>query len=338
MVTIYDVAKRAGVSPATVSRVFNGINVSPARADAVHRAAEELGFVRNRNARRLRMNSSEIIAMMVPDIENPFFSVMTRAVEDVVRAEGFSVMLCNTDEDLEREQKYVNVAVAEPVAGVISVPANDKSDFSPLVERQVPLVCVDRKPSRDDIDTVVADNVVAAAAATKLLFDAGYHRVACVTGLDHVQTADERLAGWAKAVLEVTGREPDPQFIRRFGYSVESGERATTELLALPEPPDAFFAANNRLAAGVIRVLSKRGMLPPTTGVVSFGGLPLVLLAPLGVLVTHLPARQLGLEAARLLLRRINSADDPAHHLVLPITIGDEESGLDQLDGASARS
>ena len=95
MVTIYDVAAKAGVSPATVSRVFNGITVGPPLAEAVRTAAKELGFVPNRNARRLRMSSSEIIAMMIPDIENPFYTVMVRAVEDVARAGGYSVMLCN---------------------------------------------------------------------------------------------------------------------------------------------------------------------------------------------------------------------------------------------------
>ena len=338
MVTIYDVAKRAGVSPATVSRVFNGISVSSARAAAVQKAAEELGFVRNRNARRLRTNSSEIVAMMVPDIENPFFSVMTRAVEDVVRTEGYSVMLCNTDEQPAREQDYFRVAVEEPVAGVIVVPSNDSTDLGPLIERGVPVVCVDRRVSRHDVDTVISDNAEAAAAAVRLLFDSGYRRVACVTGPEHVQTADERLAGWAEAVREVTGQEPEPDLIRRARYVVEGGEQATRELLALPQPPDAFFAANNRLAAGVIRILSERDLLPPKTGVVSFGGLPLVLLAPLGVLVTHQPARELGLEAARLLLRRINGSNEPAHHIVLPVTIGDEDSGIGQLDGANARA
>jgi len=337
VVTIYDVARRAGVSAATVSRVFNGISVSPARADAVHKAAAELGFVRNRNARRLRTSLSEIVAMMVPDIENPFFSVMTRAVEDVVRAEGYSVMLCNTDEDFDREQTYLRVAVAETVAGVIVVPSSDAIDLNPVIERGLPVVCVDRRAPGYDVDTVVADNLDASAQATMLLFDAGYRRIACVTGPEHVETADERLAGWAAAVRRGTGRDADPGLIRRARYTVEDGERATHDLLGLPDPPDAFFAANNRLAAGILRVLSGRGQLPPTIGVVSFGGLPLVLLAPLGVLVTNLPARDLGLEAARLLLQRINGSDEPAQHVVLPVTIGDERSGMDQLDGAEAR-
>lgn len=165
MVTIYDVAARAGVSPATVSRVFNGIKVSPALVESVRTAAQDLGFVPNRNARRLRTSSSEIIAMMVPDIENPFFTAMTRAVEDVARADGYSVMLCNTDEDPEREQEYLRVAVSDPVAGVIMVPSNRETRLDLAVERDVPVVCVDRHAPGYSVDAVVADNVGGADAA-----------------------------------------------------------------------------------------------------------------------------------------------------------------------------
>ena len=327
MVTIYDVAERAGVSAATVSRVFNGIAVSPQRAQAVHRAAQELGFVRNRNARRLRMSSPEIVAMMVPDIENPFFSAMTRAVDDVVRTRGYSLMLCNTDEDPGREQAYLHTAVAEPVAGVIMVPANDQTDVSLAAEHGLPVVCADRRLA--GVDCVVADNVDASAAAVALLFEAGHRRVACITGPEHVDTADQRLEGWAAAVHHATGRDADPRLVRRGSFSVDNGERSTRELLALADPPDAIFAANNRIATGVLRVLSDQALLPPAVGVVSFGGLPLVLLAPIGVLVTHLPAHDIGTAAARLLLERIDGSQEPARDVVLPVTIGDEVSGVE---------
>ncbi|MDR0847611.1 MAG: LacI family transcriptional regulator [Propionibacteriaceae bacterium] len=331
MVTIYDVAKRAGVSPATVSRVFSGhANVAQARADAVHEAARELDFVPNRNARRLRTNSSEIIAMMVPDIENPFFTLMTRAVEDVAREAGFSVMLCNTNEDPVREHEYMRVAVSEPVAGVILVPSPG-TNLDLALERSVPVVCADRHALGYEVDTVVADNKDSSASATRLLYDAGYERIACVTGPDGVETADMRMAGWALAVQEHTGAPPDPCLGIRAAYTVEDGERAVRLLMDLPQPPDAIFAANNRLGAAALRVLNERGLLPPTVGVVSFGGLPLILLAPLGVLITHLPARELGHQAARMLLERINGLAAPARSVTLPVVVGGEGSGIDMI-------
>lgn len=334
MVTIYDVARRAGVSPATVSRVFNGIKVTPDRVEAVKRAAEELGFVPNRNARRLRTSSSEIIAMLIPDIENPFFTVMTRAVEDIARADGYSVMLCNTDEDPEREQEYLRVAVSDPVAGIIIAPSNSNTRLDLALERNVPVVCVDRHAWGRAADTVVADNIEGATEGARLLYGAGYKRVACISGPELVETADGRYQGWAIAHREATGEEPPPELVVRTSYTIAGGEEATRRLLALPEPPDAIFAANNRLASGAIRVLSDLGKLPPEIGLVSFGGLPLVLLVPAGVMVTHLPTRELGTLAATMLLERIRGLEGPAREVVLPVVIGDEESGLSMIEGA----
>jgi len=336
VVTIYDVARRAGVSPATVSRVFNGIKVTPDRLEAVQRAAAELGFVRNGNARRLRTSSSEIIAMLIPDIENPYFTLMTRAVEDIARAGGYSVMLCNTDDDPEREQEYLRVAVSDPVAGIVMVPSSRTTDLALALERGVPVVCVDRRAPASAVDSIVADNVSGARAATNLLYDAGYRRVACITGPKPIETAEERLQGFLEAVGERTDAEAQPELVHRTEFTISSGEQATRELLALPDPPDAIFAANNKLAAGVIRALSDAGLLPPRIGVVSFGSLPMVLLAPRGIAVTHLPTREIGLVAARMLLERIRGLDSPPREVVLPVVIGDEESGLSVIDGAAA--
>ena len=327
MVTIYDVAKRAGVSPATVSRVFNGANVSPERAQAVRQAADDLSFVPNRNAMRLRRGSSQIIAMVIPGIENPFFTVMIRAVEELAREHGYSVMLRSTDENPVLERESLRVAVGEPVAGIILAPTRE-SVFDPAVVRQVPVVCVDRRSPGPLVDSVVADNVGGARAGVQMLFDAGYRRVACVTGPQEIETAVDRAEGWRRATLDTLGHGPDPQILVETDFSVTAAEAATYALLDLPTPPDAIFAANNRIAAGVIRGLAARGLLPPRMGVVAFGGLPLVVLRPRGIMVTHLPAREIVLTATRMLLERIGGFDGPPRDVVLPVVLGDDDSGL----------
>ncbi|MFZ0529032.1 MAG: LacI family DNA-binding transcriptional regulator [Propionicimonas sp.] len=334
MVTIYDVAARAGVSPATVSRVFNGIKVSPNRVEAVRKAADDLGFVPNRNARRLRTSSSEIIAMLIPDIENPFFTIMTRAVEDVARAGGYSVMLCNTDENPERELDYLRAAVSDPVAGIIVAPSSRNTRLDLAIDRGVPVVCIDRRAPRYPVDSVVADNLAGAREAAQMLLDAGYKRMACVSGPEGVETADDRAAGWAETYRRATGSEPPDELIIRTSYTLAGGERAAEKLLALPEPPDAIFAANNKLASGVIRALATAGRLPPEVGVVSFGGLPLVLLVPLGVLEAHLPVREIGITAATMLLERIQGLDVPPRDVVVPVVLTQEEAGISLLEGA----
>ncbi|MGH3587918.1 MAG: LacI family DNA-binding transcriptional regulator, partial [Pseudonocardia sp.] len=182
MATIYEVATAAGVSPATVSRVFNGSSVSREKTRLVLRAAERLGYSPNRTARALRMQTSTVIALIVADIENPFFTALARGVEDVAQAAGYSVVLCNSDEDAAREAGYLTIAVSEHMAGVILVPAGLDSDVSTLVERGRPVVSVDRALHRFPVDSVVVDNVAGGREASSRLYARGATRVACITG------------------------------------------------------------------------------------------------------------------------------------------------------------
>lgn len=331
MTTIYDVAAKAGVSPATVSRVFNGSRVSAELAASVRTVAAELSFVPNQNARRLRTQRSALITMMVPDIENPFFTAMTRAVEDAARHEGFSVMLCNTDEDEEKFAAYLRAVVSEPVAGIILVPPSSDTPLDFAVERRIPMVSVDRTTPRYELDSVVADSVGGARDATAGLFVAGYGRVACITGPRGVETAARRAEGWREAVRAATGREAPPELLRHAPYSVEGGEAAMRELLTLDPRPDGVLAANNKLAVGAIRVLWELDLLPPRMGVVSLGGLPLATWQPRGVTVAQLRAHDIGHEAARMLLERIRGLEAHARHLVLPTVLVDDQEGLNRL-------
>ncbi len=317
MTTIYDVARRAGVSPATVSRVFNGARVSASKQKAVRDAAQALGFMPNGNARRLRMGRSQIVAMLIPDIENSFFTAMTRAVTDVARAAGYSVMLGNTDDDPDLEAALVTAAVADPVAGIIVAPSHDRADYSPAARRKVPVVAVDRDAPRSAVDTVVADNAEIARDVTRRLFDTGCRRVACVSGPPQVMTADERCAGYVQAWQEVTGAPPPTELVVRGTYSVEGGRAGAQALLELPEPPDAIVAANNRIAVGLVRQLRDAGLDTARVPVASVGDLPFVLRLPDGLTTTALPAREIGATAATLLLERIRGFRGPARHRVL---------------------
>jgi LacI family transcriptional regulator len=317
MTTIYEVAAKAGVSPATVSRVFNGLNVSPEKSQLVRAAAEELAFTPNRTARTLRRQSSELIALVIPDIENPFFTSMARGVEDVAQAAGYSVVLCNTDEDHAKEARYLDIAISENMAGVVLAPSGDSSDLSRLIARHRPVVAVDRGPHGFEIDAVTVDNWAGGGAATRALIDQGYTRIACITGPAEVETAVSRSDGWRQAVL-AGGMMPDPErYLRHADYRVDGGRGAMTDLLSMDEPPDAVFVANNLMSVGALQVLVQRGQVPPAFGVASFGDLPFAALAPDGITVVHLPARHLGVTAANLLLERINGDDQPSRTIVL---------------------
>jgi len=316
MATIYEVAKLAGVSPATVSRVFNGMGVSEDKTAAVRDAARQLGFTPNRTARTLRKRASEVIALVIPDIENPYFTEMARGVEDVASEAGYSVVLCNTDSRIDKEATYLQIAISEHMAGVILAAASDQSNLDELLARGRPVVAVDRGTGYD-IDGVVMANRQAGQAATENLVQAGYRRIACLTGPEDVETAYERAQGWRGGL----GRhfpELDLEPLLRYStFRVDGGRQVMEEFLASPEPPDAIVAANNLLGVGAIQVLTERGMTPPKLGVAVIGSLPFTTLTPSAVTVVRLPARHMGVTAAKMLLSRIAGDTEPARTVVL---------------------
>ncbi|MGM7678671.1 LacI family DNA-binding transcriptional regulator [Microbacterium sp. A94] len=315
MSTIYDVAKLAQVSPATVSRVFNGTSVSAQKVEAVRAAAKQLKFTPNRTARSLRRQSSEVIGLVIPDIENPYFTEMARGVEDVASEAGYSVVLCNSDSVLEKEATYLGIAIAEHMSGVIIATASDESSLDTILATGRPVVAVDRDTGYE-IDSVVMANRAAGASATQDLIDAGYERIAYIGGPQEIDTAAERADGWRDARTKA-GRRADDDLMRFATFRVDGGRAAMEELLALPEPPDAVVAGNNLIGVGAIQVLTEHGLTPPRVGVAVIGSLPFTTLSPTAVTVVRLPARHMGVTAARMLLERISGDTQPARTVVL---------------------
>ncbi|CAN5163885.1 LacI family DNA-binding transcriptional regulator [soil metagenome] len=314
MATIYEVAALAGVSPATVSRVLNGLTVSPEKVLLVRAAAEQLNFTPNRTARRLRNQTSELIALLIPDIENPFFTALARGVEDRAQAAGYSVVLCNTDDDPAKETRYLDIANSENMAGVILAPASEDGDIRHLTDRHRPVVAVDRNTGLN-IDSVMVDNRAAGIAATTALFDAGYSAVACIAGPLGLEWTEERSLGWRQVVSKRGSTREG--YLQHANYRVDGGRAAMEALLALPTPPDAVVTTNNLMGVGALQVLSEAGITPPGFGVAIVGDLPFTTLSPHAITEVHLPARHLGTTAANMLLERIAGDTQPARTVVL---------------------
>lgn len=314
--TIYEVAERAGVSPATVSRVFNGSSVSAEKIKRVRTAAAELQFVPNRTARTLRRKNSEMIALILPDIENPYFTSMARGVEDVAQAAGYSLVLCNTDDDPEKESQYLDIAASENMAGVVLAPVARHHDVQPLRLPGRPLVSVDRTTGLP-VDAVMMDNFAAGKDAVTALYRGGYRQIACITGPDDVETAVERARGW-RSFVDEQGMFAAPDAYTRYStFRVEGGRTAMASLLELPTPPDSVVAANNVMSIGALQVLAEAGMGPPHFGVATIGDLPFTTISPKSVTVVHLPARHMGVSAAQLLIERIKGDAQPVRTVVL---------------------
>lgn len=319
MATISDVARAAGVSPATVSRVFNGGRVSPERTERVRQVAADLGFSPNRVARSLRTQRASVIGLVIPDIENPFFTSLARGVEDAAQRTNLSVVLCNTDEDVAKEARYLDIALAEQMAGIIVAAASRRrSDFSALAARGMPLVAVDRRPRAAEVDAVMVDNRHGGEDATAHLLERGYRRIACITGPAGASTSEERLAGY-RAAMQESGAADDwiRAHTRHGDFRVDGGRAAMDELLALPTPPDAVFVANNLMTVGAIQSLRAAGVEPPAFGILSFGDVPWASLVRPPLTTVQLPAYDLGVAAASLLQERIAGSDKPLQTVVL---------------------
>lgn len=300
---ITDVARAAGVSPATVSRVLNGSSgVSEALAAKVRKAADQLGYVPFSSARVLRHQRARVWAAIVSDIENPFFTAVVRGIEDVARQVQHRLVLCNSDEDLGREADYIDVAVAERMAGVvIAVASRRESSLKPLIDHQLPVVAVDRSAGRD-VDAVVVDNRMGAEEAVRHLIEHGNRRIACITGPARVDTATERLEGYRRALQEA-GLEADSALIRRADYKESGGHEAALSLLTSRNPPDALFIANNPMAAGALRAIRELGLaVPRDVAIVAFDDSPWCALTSPQLTVVAQPAYEIGRVAAELLV------------------------------------
>jgi LacI family transcriptional regulator len=325
VVKIGDVAREAGVSVATVSRALNGLaTVDAELTRRVHEAAGRLGYRPNAIARGLRRRKTDVIALVISDIADPFFTAIARGVEDVAQAKGYSVLLCNADEDPGKEARYLEVAEIEQVAGVLLSPHSAATDISRLRSAGVPLVVVDR-PLAEPVDSVMVRSVEGARAATTHLLEQGWLRPACITGPADAATAQQRLEGYEQALSHAGSSTP---LSVHASFTQEGGSRAAAALLDADPSPDAFFVANTQMALGAIAELKRRGLrVSHDVGIITFDDAPWAPFLDPPVSVVAQPAYEIGRAAAELLMDRISGEETGgARSIVLATTLIVRES------------
>jgi len=323
MATMKEVAKLAGVSVATVSRVLNqNPNVSPELCSKVLEAVKELNYQRNRVARSLRAQRSKIIGLIISDIQNPFFTSLVRAVEDVAYEHQYAVFLCNSDEDVEKETLYVDLMCAERVAGVVISPTCETDNpCRKLMEGNIPVVAVDRRMLDLEADTVVIDNAGAAFDLVSHLISDGHHHIGAVLPSPTITTGRERREGYLRA-LKAHGLSVLSHLVRTGLPKEEFGYQSTGELFDLPEPPTALFTGNNLLTVGALRAIHERGLrIPDDIALVAFDEMDWASLIEPNLTVVAQPTYELGRTAADLLLKRIEDGTRPPQEVVLKPTI-----------------
>jgi DNA-binding LacI/PurR family transcriptional regulator len=256
-----EVALKAGVSQATVSRVLNGsTSVRDAYRGRVLAAVAELQYRPNRLARNLRRRRADMIGVVVSDIENPHFSEAVRVIENAAFTAGYRVLLCNTDETRDKQRAYLEMLADERAMGVILSPADRAgTGTGALLDRGTPVVCFDRMIDDPRADSVVCDNVEGLRRATEHLIWLGHERIAYLGGRPDVETGAERLEGYASA-MRAAGLVP---FSLAGGFRREGGEEATERLLATSPRPTALVVANNLMTIGALRAIRRNGISVP---------------------------------------------------------------------------
>ena len=321
-----DVAREAGVSIKTVSRVVNREReVNPATAARVDEVLLRLGYQPNELARGLRGGRSHTIGLMIADISNPFYSSCAKAVEEVVRAHGYTVMLCTSSEDPQIERSYVELLNRRRVDGLLLVPAADGHEYlAAQQEAGTPVVALDRPVEGLETDLVLVRNRAGTREVIYHLIGHGHRRIAFVGDQEHVYTTRKRLEGYKEA-LKQAGLE---EIYRLGADGIATAKKVTEELLGSQKYPTAFFAANNLIAVGVLQALEQAGLrVPDDVAFAAFDDFELAAVLHPRLTLVRQPAYELGKKAAELLFERLEKREPSSpRRVVLPTELMIRES------------
>lgn len=328
MPTMRDVAKKAGVAPITVSRVINNSGyIRDETRRKVEQAIADLEYVPNSLSQSLRFKKTNMIALMVSDITNPFWTTLTRGVEDACMGGGMNVILCNTDENAEKQENYINVLLQRQTDGFLLVPAGGEPAVAKRIQKRgVPVVVIDRQVPGVDVDIVRSDSEGGAYILTRHLLERGHRRIALLSFSTSISTARQRQAGYEKALAEY-GLPIDAGLIRHGRPRGDSGYMMTMEAMASMNPrPTAIFTANNFIAIGALNALHDLGIrVPEEISVVSFDEMPYAT-EPFVTVAAQAPY-ELGMTAAQMLMSIISGEEAPGNRdIVLPVELIERRS------------
>ena len=322
MTTIHDVAKRAGVASITASRVINNSGyASKAVRERVLEAASQMGYIPNRLASSLRSRRTNVLALVLTDITNPFFTVAARGVEDVANQAGYTVIFCNTDEDKNKERKYVEILMQNRVDGVVLVPSDSESgSVETLQQNGVPVVVMDRHIPSQTVDQVRCDSIGGARELTRLLTSLGHQRIGLLNGPQNVSTAADRLTGFNQALQEANPTIFAQRVVISGHFTRASGYAMANQMLQISARPTALLAGNNFIALGALQALEEAHLrVPEDMAVVAFDDLPEALVVSPFLTAAAQPVYEMAARAAEILIRRLaNNADKEFEEVVFP--------------------
>jgi LacI family transcriptional regulator len=317
VITLKDVARRAGVHPATASRALNPetrLLVSEQTAKRVLAAAAELGYRPNAVARSLRTRRSHTIGVLIPDLNNPLFPPIVRGLADALESHGYVALIGNTDGDDARGRRVFEQMMARHVDGYVLATARLQDPFLDDAERSgAPVVLMNRIAAGDSFPSVTVDNEAGGQLAVGHLLDLGHHDIACIAGPQDVSTGLARYRGYATAMAAAGLEVPGDRVLFARSFSIDEGYRCTREILSARGGCTAIAAGNDMLALGCYLALDEAGLrCPGDMSVVGFNDMPFIDMLRPPLTTVAFSHYQLGAQAADLLIERLNGSTGPA--------------------------
>lgn len=322
-VTHKDVAERAGVSVATVSYVLNN-GPRPVSAETrvrVEEAIAELGYYPNELARSLRLQQSSTIGLILPNVMNPVFGEIARELESVCTQEGFLVLLCNSDRQHEREERFIQMLRAKQVDGVVITPHSEPlALIKPLVQARIPVIVLEH--DLPGVHCIGMDEMQGGRIATQYLVDLGHRRIALVKRLPTSALSRQRAVGYQQALADA-GLPYDPQLVLECAAGQAAGAQAMQQLLALREPPTAVFTHNDVLAMGALHAIHSAGLtVPGDISVVGYDDITSAAYFSPPLTTVRSPKAEMGVLAGRTILQLVRQKDVlPTQTVTLPVEL-----------------
>ncbi|BEP59987.1 LacI family DNA-binding transcriptional regulator [Variovorax sp. V213] len=322
MATIKDVALRAGVSVTTVSHVVNDTrHVSAKGRERVQEAIRELGYVPNAMARSLKSNTTSTLGMLIPNSSNPYFAEIVRIVEDRCFGAGYTLVLCNTDDEPHRQSVYLQVLAERRIDGLIVVSTgagDDDSLVTQLHGLRIPTVLVDREIADPACDLVETAHMQGGLLAVRHLLSLGHKRIACIGGPVGVMPSEQRIEGWRMALAEAGATPNADALLWRGGFTSQGGYEAMHAILRTEHAPSAVFVCNDLMAIGALRAAHESGVhVPDDLSIVGFDDIELSAYTSPPLTTVAQPKERIGALAVDMLLERVGGKRRDARKVVL---------------------
>ncbi|MEW9668109.1 LacI family DNA-binding transcriptional regulator [Ammoniphilus sp. 3BR4] len=318
MATIMDVAKEAGVSRTTVSRVLNNSpRVDQATRKNVLNVIRKLNYQPSNVARNFRKKETKLIAVLIPRVSNPFYGNLLYGMEEVAIKKGYNIILCNTGGDPAREMRYLRMLEQKQVDGLIMAGLNNSPDVVKAYLQYGPIVIACGYTDDDSIPAVVIDDTKAARMAVEHLVSLGHQRIAFINGPEHITLCRDRKKGYIQA-LEENGLTVFEEWIQHSDFTIEGGYQCTNNLLQLKDRPSAIFAANDDMAVGVIQALQEYGVhVPKEMAVVGFDNNPMATVVSPKLTTIDQPIFLIGLKSMEKLIGCLENGDMVDHQRII---------------------